>query len=84
MACEIYKWKAQSLQLCFSFSQANSHIHTKLIAEMVLETPKFRFSAMSILPRHEATSAEPVGFFSGRYSPYFKIPNGFSGHLLLS
>lgn len=40
---------------CFSFSQANSHIPTKLIAEMVLETPKFKFPAMSILPRHKGS-----------------------------
>lgn len=64
MACEIYKWEARSLQLCFSFSQANSHIHTKLIVEMVLESPKFKFPAMSILPRREGTSSEPVGFIN--------------------
>jgi len=34
----------------FGFPQANSHVHMVLIAEMVLETPKPKFTANVNLP----------------------------------
>lgn len=56
LACVVYKYEAQSLQICFSFSQTvasprqTAIYRVELVAEMVLETPKPKFRANVNLP----------------------------------
>lgn len=70
------------LPLDCGFPQAKSHVHMKLIAEMVLETPKPKFTANVNLPSTLRVFSKShllrlLALSAGRYSLGFKIPNGF-------